>query len=60
MAAGTWPEPFARASAAGLWPGDEGTDGLIEAVVSERMKLARLGSLRARKADHRGLRGVLA
>jgi hypothetical protein len=60
VAAGAWPEPIARAAAAGLWPGDEDADGVIEAVVSERMKLARLGSLRARKADPRGLRGVLA
>ena len=60
VAAGAWPEPIVCAAAAGLWPGDEGAEGVIEAVVSERMKLARLGSLRARKADPRGRRGVLA
>jgi hypothetical protein len=49
VAAGAWPEPIARAAAAGLWPGDEGTASVIEAVISERMKLARLAALRGGK-----------
>ncbi len=55
VAAGNWPEPIAGAAAAGLWPGDEGTEGVIEAVIAERMKLARLDSLR-RTARPGGLR----
>jgi hypothetical protein len=47
VAAGAWPEPISRAAAAGLWPGDEGAEGVIEAVVAERMKLARLAALRS-------------
>lgn len=58
VAAGIWPEPFARAAAAGLWPGDDAAQGLIQEVITGRMKLARLGSLRARKADRGVLRGV--
>lgn len=45
VAAGAWPEPIAGAAAAGLWPGDEGAEGVIGAVVSERMKLARLAAV---------------
>lgn len=48
VAAGAWPEPIARAAAAGLWPGDEGAEGVIVEVVRERMKLARLAALRGR------------
>ena len=46
VAAGAWPTPIARAAAAGQWPGDEGAEGVIEAVIAERMKLARLDALR--------------
>jgi hypothetical protein len=55
-AAGAWPEPIARAAAAGLWPGDKGTESLIEAVVCERMKPARLAALRGgtRRTPRRG------
>jgi hypothetical protein len=45
-AAGAWPEPIARAAAAGLWPGDEGAEGVIEGVISGRLKLAKLSALR--------------
>jgi hypothetical protein len=54
VAAGVWPEAIARAAASGLWPGDEGAEGVIEAVVRERMKLARLAALRGGKHDGPG------
>jgi len=42
VVAGIWPEPFAQAAMAGTWPGDEGSEGVIEAVIRERMKLLAL------------------
>jgi hypothetical protein len=59
-AAGAWPEPVTSAAAAGLWPGDEGAEGVIQAVLGERMKLARLDALRgaARSTGRPG--GLLA
>jgi len=56
VAVDAWPEPIVCAAASGLWPGDEGAEGVIEAVVSERMKLARLAALRGatRRTTRRG------
>jgi len=42
VADGDWPEPVVRAARAGLWPGDEGAEGVVEAVIRERMKLLAL------------------
>jgi hypothetical protein len=57
---GTWPQPFARAAAAGEMPAYPECAEVIEAVVSERMKLADLAAIRARKDDRRVPRGVSA
>lgn len=58
--AGTWPEPFARAAAAGEMPAWPDCTRVIEAVANERMKLADLAAIRMRRADHRVLKGVTA
>jgi len=56
--AGTWPEPFARAAAAGELPAYPDCATVIDAVANERMKLADLAAIRARKADRRATKGV--
>lgn len=56
--AGTWPEPFARAAAAGELPAYPGCTAVIEAVATERMKLADLAAIRARRHDRRVLNGA--
>jgi hypothetical protein len=58
--AGTWPESFTRAAAAGEMPAYPECAEVIEAVVSERMKLADLAAIRARRDDHQLPRGVTA
>jgi hypothetical protein len=58
--AGTWPEPFALAAARGEMPSGEGDAAVFENVLSERMKLCALRSIRARMADRKLREGVLA
>lgn len=46
VAAGNWPEAIAQAAKAGRWPGDEETEGVVEAALNERMKLLALRGMR--------------
>jgi hypothetical protein len=51
--AGTWPEPFTRAAAAGELPAYPDCTTVIETVIAERMQLADLAAIRARRDDRR-------